>query len=100
MATFVQGDTSPALTGTCTSDGAAANITGATLALHIRKPSGTTVTKVGTIVSGAAGTWSYTWLAGDLDEAGPHKVEVQVTYSGGSIQTFGPVSFAVEEQLA
>jgi len=100
MATFTTGDTSPALTGTCTSNGAAVNITGATLALHLRKPSGTTVTKVASIVSGPAGTWSYTWVTGDLDEAGTWRVEVQVTFSGGAIQTFGPINFAVQPQLA
>lgn len=100
MATFTTGDTSPALTGTCTSNGAAVNITGATLALHIRKPSGSALSKTGTIVSGAAGTWSYSWIAGDLDEDGRWTVEVQVTFSGGAIQTFGPSDFAVQPQLA
>ena len=100
MATFYTGDTSPDLTGTCTSNGVAANITGATLALHLKKPDGTIVNKTGTIVSGTAGTWSYSWLAGDLDQSGSWSVEVQVTYSNGKIQTFGPSSFAVVEQFA
>lgn len=104
MATFTTGDTSPDITGTCTTEVGGvttpANITGATLALHFRKPSGATVTKAGVIVNGTAGTWSYTWVAGDLDEAGPWWVEVQVTYSGGRIQTFGPSSFAVTLQYA
>jgi hypothetical protein len=100
MATFVKGDTSPPLTGTCTSNGVAANITGATLALHLKKPSGTVVTKAGTIVSGPAGTWTYQWLANDLDESGVWWVENQVTYSGGAIQTFGPSAFPVVDQIA
>ena len=100
LATFFTGDTSPDLTGTCTSNGVAAVITGATLALHLKKPDGTIVTKAGTIVSGPAGTWSYSWAPGDLDQTGTWWVEVQVTYSGGKIQTFGPSSFAVVEQFA
>lgn len=98
------GDTSPDLTGTCTTElggvVTAANITGAALALHFKKPSGATVTKTGVIVNGAAGTWSYTWVAGDLDEPGVWWMEVQVTYSGGRVQTFGPTSFAVVPQYA
>lgn len=100
MATFTTGDTAPDLTGTCTSSGTAVNLTGATLALHLKKPSGASVTKAGTIVSPTAGTWSYTWVTGDLDEAGKWTVEVQVTYSNGRIQTFGPIDFAVVNQLA
>lgn len=101
---LTKGDTSPDLTGTCSTElngvVTVANITGATLALHIKKPSGTVLTKVGTIVSGVAGTWSYTWVAGDLDEAGVYEVENQVTYSNGRIQTFGPDKVAVQDQLA
>ena len=100
MATFYTGDTSPDLTGTCTSNGVAANITGATLALHLKKPDNTVVTKAGVIVSGSAGTLSYSWLTNDLDQAGAWSVEVQVTYSNGKIQTFGPSAFAVVEQFA
>jgi uncharacterized protein YfaS (alpha-2-macroglobulin family) len=100
MATFFTGDQSPDLTGTCTSNGVAANITGSTIALHLKKPSGTITTKTGTIVSGSAGTWSYSWQTGDIDEAGTWWVEVQVTYSNGKIQTFGPSAFAVVEQFA
>lgn len=104
MATFTTGDVGITLTGTCSSKSGSTltptNITGATLALHITKPSGTVLTKTGVIVSGAAGTWSYTWAAGELDEGGAWTVEVQVTYSGGAIQTFGPTDFAVQTQLA
>lgn len=100
MATFPTGDTAPDLTGTCTSNGVPANITGSTLALHLKKPSGTVVTKTGIVDSGAAGTWHYSWVTNDLDQAGTWWVELQVTYSGGKIQTFGPSAFAVVEQFA
>lgn len=100
MATFTTGDQAPDLTGTCLSNGVGAPITGATLALHLKKPSGTIVTKVGTIVSGPAGTWSYSWQPGDLDEAGTWWVEPQVTYSNGKPQTFPAVAFAVVKEFA
>ena len=98
--TYTTVDQAPDFTGTATSNGVGANITGATLALHFKKPSGTIVTKTANIVSGTAGTWVYAWCVGDLDEAGTWWVELQVTYSNGKIQTFGPSSFAVVEQFA
>lgn len=101
---FTVGDTAPALTGTCSNRTGttltAANLTGATLALHIRKPSGTVLTKTPVVVSAAAGTWSYTWQAAELSEDGVWSVEVQVTYSDTTVQTFGPEPFAVLEQIA
>jgi hypothetical protein len=103
-ALFTKGDTAPDLTGTCTSVLAGvstpANLTGATLALHIAKPSGAVLTATATIVSATAGEWAYTWAPGDLSEVGDHTVEVQVTYSGGRVQTFGPQTFMVGPQFA
>lgn len=49
-----------------------------------------------------AGTWRYTWEAGEL-VAGTWAVELQVTYSGGGVQTFPadrPAYFSVRAQLA
>lgn len=94
-------DTAPVLTGTVN-----AVITGATLAIHVKKPDGTLINRAGTIVSGVAGTWSLALQAGDLNQSGVYLVEVQVTYSGGSIQTFAhntrsaPESFTVRNELA
>ena len=54
------------------------------------------------IVDPLAGTWRYTWEAGEL-VAGTWAVEVQVTYSGGGVQTFPadrPAYFSVRAQLA
>ena len=51
-----------------------------------------------TIVDGAAGTWQ----TGEL-VAGTWAVELQVTYSGGKVQTFPadrPAYFSVRAQLA
>ena len=49
-----------------------------------------------------AGTWRYTWEAGEL-VAGTWAVELQVTYSGGGVQTFPadrPAYFSVRNQTA
>lgn len=96
MAVLYTTDQAPDLTGTCTSNGVGANLTGATLQLRIKKPSGTVLLKTGTLVTPAAGTWSYTWSAGELDEAGQWRVQPRVTYSNGRPQTFPEAAFAVE----
>ena len=99
---FVTGDTAPDLTGTCTSGATPANLTGATLELHLTRPDKTVITRAGVIVDGAAGTWRYTWQTGEL-VAGTWAVELQVTYSGGQVQTFPadrPAYFSVRAQLA
>lgn len=94
-AVFTVGDTGPNLEGSVN-----ASLVGASVALHIRKPSGTVVTKAAALVGdGSEGTWRYTWTAGDLDEAGTWAVEAQVTYGGGGVQTFGPNTFRVQPQI-
>lgn len=95
MTTFTTGDTAPALTGTVNAD-----LTGATVEVHLRKPDGTTVTKPAAIIDAATGAWSYSWALGDLTAAGVWECEAQVTYSGGTVQTFGPQRFVVQDQLA
>ena len=101
--TWTVGDTSPDLTGICKKQVGTtttpAPITGATLVLHIKKPSGTVITKAATIVSGPDGSWSCTWATNDLDVDGKWVYENQVTYSNGQIQTFGPDEFVVQPQI-
>ena len=94
------GDTAPALTGTCTSAGAPVNLTGADVALHIRKPDATVLSVGATLTDAAGGAWSYSWAPADLDAAGTWKVEAQVTFSSGAVQTFGPETFYVNTQIA
>ena len=100
MATFTTGDTAPALTGVCKSDTTPVNLTGATVVLHIVWADNTTATKTATLTDATNGAWSYTWIGGDLAVAGPARVEAQVTFSGGSVETFGPTWFAVVPQIA
>jgi hypothetical protein len=100
MATFTTGDSAPPLTGVCQSGTTPANLTGATVVLHIRWSDGTVITKTATVTDAPNGAWSYTWGASDITLTGPALVEAQVTYSGGAVQTFGPTSFAVQPQIA
>ena len=100
---FVTGDTAPDLTGTCSSGTTPANLTGATLELHLKPPgSAAVLTRAATVVDGAAGTWRYAWQTGEL-VVGTWAVELQVTYSGGGVQTFPasrPEYFTVRKQIA
>lgn len=94
------GDTAPTLTFTVNAD-----ITGATLEIHVRRPDGTTFTRPAGVVDGPAGRGSSTLTTGNLNQAGRYYLEVQVTFSGGAIQTFRKkagrdVSFLVGDQIA
>lgn len=95
------GDTAPRLTLTCTSDGVAANLTGATVVLHFKKPDRTTATLAATVDSPTtAGKVTGAAWGSLLSVSGSWGVEVEVTYSDGTIQTFGPKSFYVSPQIA
>ena len=98
--TFTVADTAPALTGTCRDGDAAADLSGATLAAHIRQPMGTVLTKTATATDAVNGAWLVAWVDGDLSQSGAHKVEVQVTFAGGQVQTFGPSGFYVNQEIA
>lgn len=96
------GDTAPTLTGTVNAD-----LTGATIAIHILKPDGTVINRAGTIVSPSGGTWSLAFINGDLSASGTYLVEVEVTFSGGAKQTFRKdpatkqrTSFLADTQIA
>lgn len=100
---YTVGDTSPSLTGTINADG-----TGAAAVANIARPDGTVFTR--TVVLSAPSPSSTTWTAalaaGNLSIAGTYRVEVQVTFSGGGIQTFAfdadgqYNSFDVRDQIA
>lgn len=92
---YTVGDNSPDLSGTVNAD-----LTGADLEAHIKKPDGTVLTKTATAVDATAGTWAATWEVDDLSVVGKHEVELQVTFSGGQVQTFGPQNFYVQQQIA
>ena len=85
-----QNDTAPPYTATLKdADGVAVNISGATLLFLMRKKGGSVkVNAAADIVSAVLGTISYTWAADDLDTVGEFEVEIQVTFSGGTVRTF------------
>lgn len=97
------GDTVPGLTGRVD-----ANLTGATLEAHVRRPDQTVLTKALTVVTAAEGTWRLpSWAEGDLNAAGDYELEVEVTFAGGEQQTFwadptsgAAVVFYVRDQFA
>lgn len=98
----VVGDTAPALAGTCLSGTTPADLTGASLRLNLRQPSGTVITRTATLDDASSGAWSYAWQAGEL-VAGTWAVEVEVTYADATVQTFPaerPAYFKVRPQLA
>ena len=102
MSLFSVGDTAPDFTATLSSAGAPANLTGATpIEVHFVKPSGTVLVRVPSIVAPLAGTIAYTWVTGDLSEAGAWQWKVKVTFAGGRIQTFpGASNFLVDSAAA
>jgi hypothetical protein len=95
LATFTVGDTAPDLTGSLGID-----LTGATVEVHVRKPSGTVISSAVTVTEAATGEWAYEWQADDLDEAGVWAVEAQVTFAGGDVQTSNQTTFRVKDQIA
>jgi hypothetical protein len=104
---FYAGDTSPAFTATlsnvdrATKVSTAANLTGATVAVHFLTPD-VPLSVAATIVDAATGVVSYEWVTGDLTDArvGVWDWEAQVTFSNGKIQTFPGGTFRVAAQLA
>lgn len=101
MSTLHVGDTAPPFTADLATGGAPVNLTGATIALHFRKPDGTVLTLPATADTPTTGgkVTGGAWGTG-LDTAGGWTVEAQVTYSDGKIQTFGPKRFTVLPQIA
>ena len=102
---LVTGDTLPALTLTLRDSNTAAsgttldpnnsatwapiNITSGAVSMFIRLVGATTLTDTltGSIIDGANGTVLLTFEADTFPEAGTYEGEIQITFSGGGIQT-------------
>ena len=92
------GDTAPALSGKL-----GANLSGAQAVAHLRKPDGKTLSKpvtLGTFADGSTPWTAEAWAAGEVDQDGNWEVEVEVTFSDGSIQTSDVEVLTVEAQIA
>lgn len=85
----VVGNTAPTFVITCTRDGSAIDLTGATVTLILKK-SGGSITNTGhqtcTLVTAASGVISYTATSVDFPNAGRYIGDVRVVYSGGGIE--------------
>jgi len=101
--TYKVGDTSPALRiQLLTMVGLPQDLTGATARLLLAKPSGKKLQGALTVEGGIEGWVNRPWAAGDIDEAGIWQGEVEVTFSGGAVQSypaFGHIRLIVTEQL-
>jgi hypothetical protein len=99
--TFTLSSTNPA-TGVTTT----ANLTGATVTMHVTRPDGTVITRTagsaGLAVSSATApaTIAYDPQTGDLTLEGVYKFEHEVLYANGKRQTFGDVREYVDGELA
>lgn len=96
---YTVGDTRPALAGTVLSNGAPVNGSGTACEVHIQRPQHLAPI-VRPVTVAADGTWAMPWQTGDLAAQGTHRVEVQVTYGDGGIETFGRPSFNVSPEIA
>lgn len=108
MATIklVRNDTAPQLRLTLTDSqtGAAIDLTGATVTLHLRAINTTTLllSRQAYIEPPATnGVAIVLWLAGDLDrEPGDYEGEVQIQLQDGTIETiFTPLQFTIREEF-
>ena len=91
-----RGDTAPFFRAQVTDNGTPINLTGTTAKLIIRKPSGVLINSAVTVEAGTNGWVRRSWGAGDLDEVGNYKLEVEVTWADATKQTFPPDDY---EQL-
>jgi hypothetical protein len=90
--TWVQGDTEPAITSTLNRAGAAESLAGASVKFQMRKGDDTryTVNATATIVDAALGKVKYVWGSSDLNVPGEYKVQWEVTYISGRVETTDP----------
>jgi len=86
--THYNGNRSPSLTDTITSDGVAVNLTGCTVKFQMRLVGSNTlkVDTAATVVSAPAGTVQYDWAAADVNVSGYYVGWWHVTLPGGTLQ--------------
>ena len=102
---LVQGDTLPVVTVTLTDGvtGVAVDLTGATVVVKFRAAGTTPVlsTLAGTLVTPVSGVFSFSFPSPTLDvNPGLYEGEVQVTFSGGGIQSaYDLLKFRVREDF-
>lgn len=78
------------------------NITGATVTMYVRLIGSTVLkdTLIGSILDGAGGRVAITFDETTFDEAGQYEGEIEVTFSGGGVQTINDlIKFKVRADL-
>ena len=66
-----------------------ADMTGATLTAHVKRPDASVIVRGADIVDALEGDWSFDVIDGDLTVPGNYKIEIAVVYSDGDHQIFG-----------
>lgn len=75
------------------------DLTGATVVVEVRKPSGALSSWTTTNHDNGAKTVDHVFVAGDLDEAGNYQTQGRVTTAGGAIYHGAIASLAVGKSL-
>lgn len=87
-----QNDTREPVIATCQDEnGAAEDLTGATVKFHMTGPVPATTSKVnsaGALVDAANGVVKYQWIAADTNTAGDFNAEFQITFSDARVKTY------------
>jgi hypothetical protein len=96
-----KGDIGTKLLLTVTDCGTVVDIsTATTLAIYIRKPDGTILSRIGTLeTDGADGKTYYITEAGDFDVAGSYKIQGKVAFPSGASYYTSTATFRVECNL-
>lgn len=98
------GDSAPPFAGTIN-----AGTVGASAVVHIRRSDASVVSRTAdTLTDSGDGSsaWTLDTLSTDLTVTGPYTIEVQVTFSDGTVETFSqgangkPSTFVVKQQIA
>lgn len=99
---IVEDNTAPSIVLTAQRDGAAIDVTGATVELILAK--GSNITNTGhqecTIVTPTSGRVQYDPQDGDFATPGKYKADLKVTYSNGTVETlYDQLTFQVRRKL-
>jgi len=105
MFTIKQNDTSPSIRATLTdASNTAIDLTAASVEFHMKHEDGTIMVNANAgILSANSGIVKYDWVAGDTSRSGLNLGEFQVTYPGGTIETFpngGYIKIKIIDEIA
>lgn len=99
-----QNDTLPVIDATLTANGEPVDLTGASVAFHMKVGSTVKVNAAASIITATEGTVRYAWQSGDTDTPTEYEAEFEVTFSGGQKLTFPhterKITIKVNQELA